>query len=194
MIIDDEIWVTLSRYLISLLKAKYKEKHNIEKFEYEDMVKLLAKNGTPITNVALRKKVSRGRFSAQFLLQLILALDVDLSSSEIKDVLNNSRVILSLINNANANRGKGGDHALIANMLRVAMNVVELSGQYPQVNRIREASLVFPYRSVLSEQVANKLNDDDLFTLSLFDELPHEEKDAVMKAFGEFLFSGTQKA
>jgi len=189
MIIDDEIWVTLNKYLITLLKVKYKEKHRIDKFEYEDMVKLLASDGIQISNVALRKKVSRGRFSAQFLLQLMVVLDVDLSSREIKAVLDNSRVVLALLDKANASKPKGGNQALIADMLRVSMNIIDASGKYPSVNTISDAALAFPYRSRLSIEVFQKLSDTDTFTLSLFDALHHAEKEQVMKDFENLLFT-----
>ena len=184
MIKDDEVWVTLTKYLVNLLKMKYKQKHGLDKIEYEEVVSLLLKQGVDITNAALRKKVSRGRFSAQFLLQLIVALNVDLTSAEIMQVLDSSKLALSLIEKAALSKGR---HAMRFNMLKVLLNAIDAAGRFPDGRTILEFSLIFPYRRRLDPDVKAKLKEDDLFTISLFDQLSDVEKEKEMVSFELFL-------
>jgi len=77
-------------------------------------------------------------------------------------------------------------------MLSVTMNLIDVSGNYPSITDIGHAALIFPYRRSFSSAVVGKLPENDIFTLSLFDELPAQEKELVMKDFEMFLFSTGQ--
>tara|TARA_R110001583_G_scaffold131248_4_gene282951 strand:+ start:106 stop:690 length:585 start_codon:yes stop_codon:yes gene_type:complete len=187
MIKDDEVWVTLTKYLVNLLKMKYKQKHGVDKIEHEDVVSLLLKQGIDITNAALRKKVSRGRFSAQFLLQLIVALNVDLSSAEIKQVLDSSKLTLLLKDKASVFSEGSGTHTMRFNMLKVVLNAIDAAGRFPDERTMLEFALIFPYRRRLESDVKSKLKDDDLFTISLFDQLSEAEKESEIEDFELFI-------
>jgi hypothetical protein len=188
MIKDDEVWVTLTKYLVNLLKMKYKQKHGVDKLEYEEVVNLLLHQGIDISNAALRKKVSRGRFSAQFLLQLIIALDVDLTSTEIKQVLDGSKLSLYLLERCASNE-KNGEQAMSFSILKVLLNAIDAAGRFPDEKTILEFALIFPYRRRLDADVKSKLKDEDLFTLELFDQLSDGEKEREMLNF-DILLSG----